>query len=87
MEPIPMKTDKQLEEEIMEIAKKKAKTAEYNKRYRAKNLPYIREYQKQWERENRSVLARKQGRYNKGCSNKLEVKKAPEGGKFLVIFD
>ena len=84
MEQLPMKTDEQIQNELKEH---RAKKASYARTYRQKNIIYLREYQKQWERENRSVTARKQGRYNKPGIGKLEVRKAEEGEKILVVFD
>jgi hypothetical protein len=79
-------TQKEKEENLK---KQKRRTYQrlYSKMYRARKLEQVREYQKQWERENRSVSARRRGvSKQKGVIN-FEVKHAEEGKPFIVTFD
>jgi hypothetical protein len=79
-------TQKEKEENLK---KQKRRTYQrlYSKMYRARKLEQVREYQKQWERENRSVSARRRGvSKQKGVIN-FEVKRAEEGKPFIVTFD
>lgn len=59
----------------------------YMRAYRANNRETIREYQKQWERDNRSVAARRRGVSKKKGVINFEVKHAEEGKPFIVKFD
>tara|TARA_R110000803_G_C11980537_1_gene320684 strand:+ start:2687 stop:2935 length:249 start_codon:yes stop_codon:yes gene_type:complete len=75
------------EDALKQLQEKRKIRNQYARTYRKKNLTYLREYQKQWERENRSITARKQGRYNKPGIGKLEIKTAETGKPFLIVFD
>ena len=79
-------TQKEKEENLK---KQKRRTYQrlYARMYRVKKLDEIREYQKQWERDNRSVSARRRGVSKKKGVINFEVKHAEKGKPFLVKFD
>ena len=74
-------------EENLKKQKKRTYQRLYSRMYRARNLEYIRDYQKQWERDNRSVSARRRGVSKKKGVVNFEVKRAEEGKPFIVTFD
>lgn len=74
-------------EENLKKQKKRTYQRLYARMYRARKLEHIREYQKQWERENRSVSARRRGVSKKKGVVNFEVKRAEEGKPFMVTFD
>ena len=79
-------TQKEKEENLK---KQKRRTYQrlYSRMYRARKLEQVREYQKQWERDNRSVSARRRGVSKKKGEINFEVKHAEEGKPFIVTFD
>jgi|DEB0MinimDraft_10_1074344.scaffolds.fasta_scaffold01952_3 hypothetical protein len=74
-------------EENLKKQKKRTYQRLYSRMYRARNLEYIRDYQKQWERDNRSVSARRRGVSKKKGVVNFEVKHSEEGKPFIVTFD
>ena len=81
------KLSEEQKEENLKKQKKRTYQRLYSRMYRVKNLEYVREYQKQWERENRSVSARRRGVSKKKGVINFEVKHAEEGKPFVVTFD
>jgi hypothetical protein len=74
-------------EENLKKQKKRTYQRLYARMYRVKKLDEIREYQKQWERDNRSVSARRRGVSKKKGVINFEVKRAEQGKPFIVKFD